>query len=84
MAPKRLPIEALALIQLAAVRELHRPHPMPFDASSPVKYDVSATNDVCRHCSLLKGVPVVWPCETAALASAEPVDGVEGEDEWTY
>lgn len=70
--------------QLHAVKRLHRPHEMPFDVSSPAKYDVDARTGVCRHCSLLAGVPVVWPCETAALASAEPVGDHEGADEWTY
>ena len=84
MEPKPLPIEVVALVQLAAVRELHRPHPMPFDVSSPVVYDVDATTDVCRHCSILKNVPVVWPCETAAVANAEPPADCEGSDEWTY
>lgn len=82
--------EAVEAAQLAAVRHLHKPHKMPFDASSPAKYDVDATTDVCRHCSLLKGVPVVWPCETAAAAYQEPEPRLvalgdhEGEDEWTY
>jgi hypothetical protein len=79
----------VALAQLNAVRQLHKAHPMPFDASSPVVYDVNATTNVCRHCSVLKGVPVVWPCETAAYANADlenlPASLLpEGEDEWTY
>lgn len=83
------PCEARACIQLRAVRLLHAPHEMPFDASSPMKYDVDARTKVCRHCSLMKGVPVVWPCETRAYADAEPGHLPasllpEGEDEWTY
>lgn len=67
---------AVALVQLAAVRQLHSAHPMPFDVSDPAKYDVDARTNVCRHCSVMKGVPVVWPCETASMANAEPPDGM--------
>lgn len=79
----------VALAQLRAVRRLHAAHPMPFDASSPMTYNVDASTNVCRHCSLMKGIPVVWPCETAAYAEAQPEHLPasllhEGEDEWTY
>lgn len=78
----------VALAQLNAVRQLHKAHPMPYDVGA-AKYDVDARTNVCRHCSVMKGTPVVWPCETAAYANADldklPASLLpEGEDEWTY